>query len=154
MFTLASDDPSTEQGSQCTLAGQLRWPIGLIVLPGPGSGPRAARGQCSEPFGTNSPACMRRCTSAPAGLGLSAPNSGSGGSPGRRRVGPAHSTSALYAHAGVWHSCLIQGVSLSLCRQAAWPAGPPAAAAAVRSAALLYVIVCYCSFIVFYCMLL
>ncbi len=84
MFTLASDDPSTEQGSQCT--GQLRWPIGLIVLPGPGSGPRAARGQCSEPFGTNSPACMRRCTSAPAGLGLSAPNSGSGGSPGRRRA--------------------------------------------------------------------
>ncbi len=69
MFTLASDDPSTEQGSQCT--GQLRWPIGLIVLPGPGSGPQAARGQCSEPFGTNSPACMRRCTSAPAGLGLS-----------------------------------------------------------------------------------
>jgi len=148
MFTLASDDPSTEQGSQCT--GQLRWLIGLIVLPGPGSGPRAARGQCSEPFGTNSPACMRRCT----GSAGSAPNSGSGGSPGRRRVGPAHSTSALYAHAGVWHSCLIQGVSLSLCRQAAWPAGPPAAAAAVRSAALLYIIVCYCSFIVFYCMLL
>jgi hypothetical protein len=117
MFTLASEYRAGKPVHRAAeLAHWAHHPFLVVgpARPGPGPVLQTVRDQLASLR-----VALHQLTRRAASLGLSAPDSC--GSPGLHGVGLAHSTSALYAHACVWHSCLIRGVSLSLCRQAAGP---------------------------------